>query len=132
MKRTLAIIGVLAIALLVGSTYTQASARSNIQTMQNPYSLGDTTTLRDRSAYFPTELELSPVNLPSPGDPVEGTASARPGPIAISDGGRRATLHPDSMGAPGAGLVGPRGGSVYSPKQSADREIKSVIRRLNK
>lgn len=45
------------------------------------------------------------------------------GPVSLSDGS------PTSLSR-GSVLVSPTGGSVYSPKQRADREIKGLIRKL--
>ena len=44
------------------------------------------------------------------------------GPVSISDGA--GTVNRGSV------LIGPTGGSVYSPKQRADREIKALIRQI--
>jgi hypothetical protein len=46
-----------------------------------------------------------------------------PGPVSLGGSSRTLTR--------GTALVGPTGGSVYTPKQRADREIKGLIRKLN-
>lgn len=69
--------------------------------------------------------DKAPVPLPTPVDPVSllGTSS-QPGPVGIgeiSTGAERA----------GGALISPRGGgSISTPRQRADREIRKLIRKL--
>lgn len=99
-----------------------------------------------------TEMYVRPGGLPTDGAPVSmpgttngnnnggGPGNGDNGPLANAQytlTGRDATPGPVSLGGSertlsrGTALVGPTGGSVYTPQQRADREIKGLIRKLN-
>ena len=66
--------------------------------------------------------------MPTPGDPTPdavpggGSASIK-GPIAMSEAGVR--------GGYGSALVSPRGGTMSTPRQRANREVRQMIRKMN-
>jgi hypothetical protein len=65
-------------------------------------------------------------SLPTPPDQPVTPSAVRPGPVS---GGGDNVLRSDVVGT---GLIGPRGtGSIYTQRQSADREIKRLIRELD-
>jgi hypothetical protein len=81
---------------------------------------------------FPMKTELDPVTRPQPADPsnhpgeTTRSATSKAGPaVSMSDftGG--------SIGSGSGALLTPRGGTMSTPQQRAEREIGRVIRRLD-
>jgi len=122
MKRTVTLLGILAVALLLVSSSAMAQSASKVSSVvTRPADEGQ---MYERTPVATGGL----VNMPatSSGGSTGNAAvaaSAQAGPIVI--GGS------DLTGArAGGAIVGPRGGSVYTPKQRADREIRRLIRDL--
>jgi hypothetical protein len=120
-NRKFGILGIIALALLLGSTGALAQARDQLISPHLPAGVGEKV-LYDRTTILP-KVERK-VELPVPSDdlPVVSNVTFK-GPS-------------DSFGSvllaePGMAMLTPRGGAMSSPKQVADRQIRRLINRLD-
>jgi hypothetical protein len=115
-KRSLKFGGLIAVALILSSSALMATDRYDFMIVVVPdVELGE---MYDKSEIF--QPALAPVNKPL-GGPAETGAKA----------GSSFSLGSGEVPQSGSAIVAPRGGSVYTPKQRADREIKKLIRKLS-
>jgi len=132
----LKISGLLAFALLLGSTASLAIDRSDFWTPYNPHIPHGQ--LFNRADHWPDGARSRLVPLPEPGSHgPQGASGAnnqrqtQRGPIASRPVDSLADTLSGAKGFGGA-LASPGGGSsIYSSKQRADRQIAQLIRRLN-
>jgi hypothetical protein len=117
----LGILGIVALALLLGSTGAFAQERNNVLTVNLPGATEGQ--LYDRTTLIP-KVDAGPVSMPSP--PSEG-----PPPPAFSTKGPAESFGSVLSAEPGMAMVTPRGGAMSSPKQVADRQIRRLIKRLD-
>lgn len=126
MRKSLTILVVLVVIAAVGSVTMAATAYL-------PKQLGE---LYIRPGGLPADQ--NPVGMPGTTNSDEGDNDGPLMSVQSQLGGTSTTLSPGpvSIGDTGTSfnrgsvLVSPTGGSVYTPKQRADREIKGLIRRL--
>lgn len=123
MRKNLFVIGIVAVALLVGSTGAFAQgARDRVYGINFP-NVGEGQ-LYSRSSIIQLP-DTGPVPLPQPQEPAPPAVTFK-GPSIPIPGGVQAA--PTGFGS---ALMTPRGAAMSSPKQLADRQIRRVIKRLD-
>jgi hypothetical protein len=120
-SKKVGILGIVALALLLGSTGAFATGRESALTVSLPGATEGA--LYDRTTLIP-HPDSGPVSMPSP--PVNG-----PPPPAATFKGPAEAFGSVLSGEPGLAMVTPRGAAMSSPKQVADRQIKRLIKRLD-
>lgn len=134
MKRSLVALLALAVAGLFGqaSLAEIENVPADVESFASPAGLGQPVLVHPTRA-FPMTLELDPVTLPQPTDPTANppgqtarSATSKAGPaVSVSD------FTGSSIGSVSGALLTPRGGTMSTPQQRAEREIGRVIRRLD-
>jgi hypothetical protein len=120
-SKNLGILGIVAFALLMGSTGAFAQGHDGIVSVNLPgVAEGE---MYDRTTLIP-KVDKGPVALPSP--PSAGVPAA-----ALGKNGPSGIFGSLMSAEPGLAMVAPRGAAMSSPKQVADRQIKRLIRRLD-
>jgi hypothetical protein len=127
-RKSFTVLVVLAVVVAVGSvtmaasTYRPTHERElyirpgGLAPNPNPVGMPGTTNSEDNGNNGPLMSAQSEIG--------GGSSTAlSPGPVSLSAGD-------NTTFSRGSVLVSPTGGSVYTPKQRADREIKGLIRRL--
>jgi hypothetical protein len=123
-RKNLLVIGIVALALLAGSTGAFADgARDQVYGINFPHvGIGDMY-LRSSVLQQPT---IGPVPLPVPQQPTPPAVTFKGPSIPTPSVGADAT--PANFGS---ALMTPRGAAMSSPKQLADRQIRRIIKRLD-
>ncbi len=132
MKRSLVVLSFLAVGLLVASTGAHAEVENvgahSVDRFLAPGQEGGRPYLVHPCRAFPVgEPEPVPLPIPQPGDQI--------GERSVSADSK---LGPRSSGSElgvglfaGSAMIAPRGGTMSTPEQQADRAIDRLIRRLN-
>jgi hypothetical protein len=115
------VIGIVALALLLGSTGAFAQEQGRVLTVSLPGATEGQ--IYDRTTLIP-KVDSGPVSLPSP--PSEG-----PPPPSVTFKGPAESFGSVLSAEPGMAMITPRGGAMSSPKQVADRQIRRLIKRLD-
>ncbi len=123
MRKNLFVIGIVAIALLVGCTGAFAEgARDQVWGVNFP-NVGEGE-LYSRASLL-KKPDLGPVPLPVPQEPAPPAVTIKGPTIPTAGVG---SSNPTGFGS---ALMTPRGAAMSSPKQLADRQIRRVIKRLD-
>jgi hypothetical protein len=120
-SKKVGILGIVALAMLLGSTGAFAQAGDKIWTVSLPGATEGQ--IYDRTTLIP-HPDHSLMSLPSP--PTQG-----PPPPAATFKGPKESFGSVLSAEPGLAMITPRGAAMSSPKQVADRQIKRLIKRLD-